>query len=330
MPQAGCPHQCVFCNQRAITGERKARPQINELTEFISTFLTYKHRNAQDVQLSFYGGNFLGLPKKDLIQLLELAQSFVIKKKVDSIRCSTRPDTISLSRLQLLENYDIKTIEIGVQSMDNNVLNLSQRGHTSETTIQATKLLKSSGYIVGHQLMLGLPGETEHSFKQTVRQIIDMQPDFVRLYPTVVLKGSLLADWYTSGRYHPLSLEKAVALAKKALMLFQANNIPIIRMGLHSQENLKENILTGPFHPSFGHMVYSEQMLDKVCEKINASQSNMISILANEKDMSVLTGIKQTNIKKIRSKFPDKQISIVSDPGIKNICIFEHLMSKGG
>ncbi|MBF0450299.1 MAG: radical SAM protein [Candidatus Magnetomorum sp.] len=331
LPQAGCSHKCVFCDQYAITGSRKARPDLQSVTETIHTFLTYNHRKHSEVQLSFYGGNFLGLPENYLIQLLELAQSFVNQKQIDSIRFSTRPDTVTQNQLQLLKNYAIKTVELGVQSMDDHVLLLSQRGHKAIDSCRATECLKDSGYQIGHQLMIGLPGETEDSFYQSVTQVIRMRPDFVRLYPAVVLKGSLLADEYTSGRYHPLSLEKAVTLAKKSWILFHSHKIPVIRMGLHSQKDIEKNILAGPFHPAFGHMVHSERMFDRVTEKINRSHSNEITILANPEDMSPLIGIQQSNLKKLRSQFPKKRIQIVSDPGIKDICILENLKkNKGG
>ena len=324
LPQAGCPHQCVFCNQRAITGVRKAYPTLSALAENITTFLTYNHRHNPDIQLSFYGGNFLGLSDTYLIQLLDLAQSFVDKKQINSIRFSTRPDTVTEKQLQLIKNYTIKTVELGVQSMDDKVLQCSQRGHTSAVSRKATALLKSSGYTIGHQLMPGLPGENDQSFIQTVKHVIDMHPDFVRLYPTVVLKGSLLANWYKSGRYHPMTLENAVTIVKNSVILFQENGIKVIRLGLHSQEHLKANIVAGPFHPSFGHMVYSEQMLDRMSQQIKASHSDTISILANPKDMSLLTGIHKKNIAKLKTSFPEKRIKIISDPGIEKICIIEH------
>ena len=324
LPQAGCPHQCVFCDQHAITGVRKALPNIKSITETINNFLSYNQRKNPFIQISFYCGNFLGLPEKHMIALLDCAQSFVDEKKVHSIRFSTRPDTVTGNRLQLLKNYAIKTIELGVQSMNDNVLYLSQRGHKSIDTCNATKQLKSEGYQIGHQIMLGLPGENEQDYAKSINQVIKMKPDFVRLYPLLVLKSSLLADWYLSGRYKPLSLKLAVKMAKNSLILFQSHNIQVIRIGLQAQDCLENNILAGPFHPAFGHMVLSEYMLDRVTEQVQLSHSCHISILVNPKLISRITGMEQGNLQRLKSRFPQKHIQIIPDPGIMDFSIFEH------
>jgi len=324
LPQAGCPYQCVFCDQHAITGERNAYPDIKTIEENINNYLSFnKHKNSY-IQISFYGGNFLGLPKKKIIKYLECAQSFVDEKKVNSIRFSTRPDTVTDNRLKLIKKYAIKTIELGVQSMNDHVLKLAQRGHKSIDSYKATKLIRSEGYQIGHQIMIGLPGENEQTYEKSIDHVIKMHPDFVRLYPTLVLKSSILADWYLSGRYEPLSIKLAVKIAKKSLILFQSHNIKVIRMGLQTQENLENSILAGPFHPAFGHMVKSEYMLDCVKEKIQLSSSFNISILINPKFMSRLTGLEKNNLKRLKSFFPKKHIQVIPDPGIKVFSIFEH------
>jgi len=323
LPQAGCPHQCIFCNQYAITNIQPSKISSIALTEIIEKFLSYNHRNNPDVQISFYGGNFLGLPQAEIMKLLECAQSFVDCKKVTGIRFSTRPDTVTQKRLQLLKKYAIQTVELGVQSMIDDVLIKSRRGHSSESICQSTEILKKLGYQVGHQIMSGLPGDNSETFTQTIQQIIALKPDFVRLYPTLVLKGSILASWYRKGHYKPLSLNQAVTMAKDCLKQFQKNNIPIIRMGIQPQDNLESHILSGPYHPAFGHLVYSELLLDKVTEQIKLSSTNNIAILVHPKRMSEMKGIHQTNVKQLSGRFPHKTIQIISDPGISDVQILE-------
>jgi histone acetyltransferase (RNA polymerase elongator complex component) len=329
LPQAGCPHHCVFCNQYEITDVRSNHIRDDILTDMIDRFLAYNHRKNPNVQISFYGGNFLGLPALKMTPLLECAQRYVDCHKVGGIRCSTRPDTVTQNRLQLLSRYAIQTVELGVQSMDDTVLQKSQRGHTSESTCQATAILKENGYQVGHQLMSGLPGDNPKTFMQTIARVIDLKPDFVRLYPTLVLKGSELAKWYREKKYRPQSLNQAVTMAKECLKRFQANNIPLIRMGIQPQDNLKSHILSGPYHPSFGHLVYSELLLDNVTEQIKQTNANHIVILTNPKKISEMKGINQTNVKQLSRRFPNKKIQIVSDPRISDVQILEIQPRRG-
>jgi len=323
IPQAGCPFRCVFCNQYIITGIQKETLRSSKIIEIINEFLKYNHTHNPNVQISFYGGNFLGLSQKEMIHLLDVGQSYVSAQKVQSLRFSTRPDTVSFNQLQRLQPYCVKTIELGVQSMNDRVLEKCHRGHTSDDTRKATRLLKKGGYTVGHQLMIGLPGDNEHSYFQTVEQIIALQPDFVRLYPTLVFKNSTLARWYQSGEYNPLTLDRAVMLAKKTLNLLSRHEIPVIRMGLQSQDRMESNILAGPYHPSFGHFVYSEQMFDRVCKEIQLLQSSQVTVLVNNRQISQLQGLQQNNIRRLNEKFPDKRIRIILDPAISDICIMD-------
>ncbi|ETR71452.1 MAG: radical SAM domain-containing protein [Candidatus Magnetoglobus multicellularis str. Araruama] len=323
LPQAGCPHRCVFCNQYAITNVSTQQIHPNHLSGIVDQFLKYNHHQNANVQISFYGGNFLGLPENQILQLLETAQTYIHSQKIQSIRFSTRPDTIKKNRLQLLKNYAIKTIELGVQSMNDQILALSRRGHSSDDTRLASMILKDYGYQVGHQLMPGLPGDTDKTFDNTIEEVIALKPDFVRLYPTLVLKGSLLAKWYLANRYTPLTLNRAVSLVKNCLKQFQNNQIPVIRMGIQPQDQLERYILAGPYHPAFGHLVYSEILLDSVTETIKQTCSNQIIIVVNPRQVSKLKGINQNNVMQLTHRFPQKNIRIVSDPGIPNLCVLE-------
>ena len=196
LPHAGCPHRCVFCNQNAITRAPSGLPSESELESAIVQFLSYTLKRHSTIQIAFFSGNFLGLAPAAVEAFLRLAQRFVQYGRVDSIRFSTRPDTIDRKRLDVLAGYPVRTVELGVQSMVDDVLRRSLRGHTAAQTAAAVKLLKAEGYAVGLQMMVGLPGDTVDRALDTAHRLVDLQPDFVRIYPTVVLKKSLLADWY--------------------------------------------------------------------------------------------------------------------------------------
>ena len=259
LPHAGCLHQCVFCNQTCITGASRDALSMENVELKICDFLTYKKGDRRPVQVAFYGGNFLGLDKEYIKRLLNLSIKFVKNKDIDTIRFSTRPDTIDPDRLDIIKNYPVSTIEIGAQSMDDRVLTAAKRGHFASDTQKAAALLKQRHYETGIQMMVGLPGEDEDSSLSTGHRIAELAPDFVRIYPTVVLKNSLLAKWYQNGKYLPWSLERSVAQVKRLYLLFKKKGIRVIRMGLQAVKDLDSGtaILAGPYHPAFGHMVHS-------------------------------------------------------------------------
>ena len=233
IPHAGCPHQCVFCNQNIITGAPSESLNAS-LANTIDRFLTYKRPSRSHVEVSFYGGNFLGLPEERILHLLIEAKSFIDSGKIESIRFSTRPDTIDEDRLNLIAPFPISTIELGVQSMDEKVLGISKRGHTAGDTVDAVVRLKEKGFNIGLQMMTGLPGDTVAGSLETAQKIIALKPDFVRIYPTLVLEGSALALLYKKKQYIPISLEECVDQLKALHLLFQSAHIPVIRMGLQA------------------------------------------------------------------------------------------------
>ena len=264
IPHLGCPHQCVFCDQKSITGHDDGIVSPDLVREKVLDLIGHKGSRRGSVELAFYGGNFLGLTKTYRTALLDEAQALVREGKIDSIRFSTRPDPVSLSHLGALAAYSIGAVELGVQSMDDQVLNLSQRGHRAKDTCRSVQILKSHGVSVGVQIMPGLPGDTQETILETGSQVVALSPDFVRIYPTVVVKGTVLEKWFCSGRYEPLTLDQAVEITKKLLMVFTKDNIPVIRMGLQTTNSLlaSGNIVAGPFHPAFGHLVHSAVFLD--------------------------------------------------------------------
>jgi histone acetyltransferase (RNA polymerase elongator complex component) len=320
LPNLGCPHRCVFCNQAAITGPNKNKPTPEKISNFIDMFLKYRVKKRAPVQLAFYGGNFLGLQPDYIQSLLETAGQFVTAGRIDSIRLSTRPDTIDPQRLDLIRKAPVLTIELGVQSMDNQILALTQRGHTSLDTENAVELLKKRGYEIGLQMMVGLPGDDKNKTFATGRRIAELSPDFVRIYPTVVLENSLLAKWYRQGKYLPETLESSVRIVKELYLFFRDNNIPVIRMGLQVSEDFDKSptILAGPYHPSFGHLVHSEIFLDKARSLLDSRRlhHDMVIIKVHPRSVSKMRGLRNQNIKTLKREYKLRSIKVVSDSSL--------------
>jgi len=316
LPHAGCPHQCIFCDQTAITGQKKGIPSPGDLRRVVDAFLKHKTQERKAPQLAFYGGNFLGLETGDMISLLQLADDLNKAGKIDSIRFSTRPDTVTRSALALISKYPVKTIEIGVQTMDDAVLKKANRGHTAADIEKALKRLQEESYEIGVQLMVGLPGDSEEIALLSGDRIAALSPDFVRIYPTLVMENSRLAAAYRKGTYSPLSLEKAVTLVKKLYLVFQKRNIGVIRMGLQATEDLDKcaGVLAGPYHPSFGHLVHSEIFLDKAMEKIvpGVPGGKTLSIRVHPRSVSKMRGLNNFNIQRLEEQF-GKEVEIVPD-----------------
>ena len=236
---------------------------------------------------------------------------------MDGIRFSTRPDTIDTERLDILENYPVATVELGVQSMDDQVLALAGRGHSASDTIRAVEALKERQLGVGLQMMVGLPGDSGAQALVTARKIADLGPDFVRIYPTVVVKNSRLAQWFKRGKYTPLSLEDAVTLVKKIYLIFKQEEIEVARMGLQATDDLEDGstVLAGPHHPSFGHLVYSEIFYDQAVAEIESAGlvKDTLTILVNPRSISKMRGLNNSNIKKLKNQFRFDSIAVMPD-----------------
>ncbi len=322
IPHSGCPHMCAFCDQSIITNTKQRLPDQNKIEEITNEFLGYKGKRTP-VQLAFFGGNFLGLNPSYIREVLNIASRLKHNNKIDSVRFSTTPDTISKANLDLIKEYPVSTIELGVQSMNDEVLAISNRGHTSQCTINATSLLKEYGYEVGMQMMVGLPDESASRTLKSAKAILNLKPDFLRIYPLIVLKGSIIADWYHSGKYKPLNLDECVSMVKKIYILFNDQNIPIIRMGLQSSEMLQadNSMVAGPWHPAFGHLVLSEIFFDKSKSIINNilienPEHNSIVLKVHPSQESKLRGDKNNNIEKLKQTFPEIDFQIEPDTSI--------------
>ena len=320
LPHAGCPHQCVFCNQTSITGAQRDSVSPEKVERQIHEFLKYKGNDRRPVQAAFYGGNFLGLEKEYIKRLLDVSAKFVKNKEIDAIRFSTRPDTIDHDRIEIIKNYPITAVEIGVQSMDDGVLAMVKRGHSASDTQKAVALLQDRHYQIGLQMMVGLPEEDEAGSLSTAYRIGELEPDFVRIYPTIVLKNSLLARWYENGTYRPWSLERSIAHVKTLYLFFKKKNIPVIRMGLQASGDLDSGaaVLAGPYHPAFGHMVHSEIFLDMAVGIIAAKKGgrNTVSIKVHPQSISKMRGMKNSNVETLKRRFQLQSLKIVPDSSL--------------
>jgi len=318
LPNAGCPHHCVFCNQVGVTGFREAVCSSNAFNKSVVRFLNHKGPNRYPVQISFYGGNFLGLEKDEIQRLLTEAEQYVSTGRVNSIRFSTRPDTITTEKLNGLDGYTVSTIELGVQSMNDRVLAMSGRGHTAADVVGAVSLLKEGGYETGLQMMVGLPGDDDNGAMASAEKIAALAPDFVRIYPTLVFRNSGLAGWYQTGRYMPMPLDLCVTLVKKLYKIFRDRKIPVVRMGLQASDEPEfvDSLLAGPYHPAFGHLVYSELFLDRVLSEI-ASISGLpdrITLRVHPRWESRWRGQNNRNIHHLTETFQLQEIRILTDP----------------
>jgi histone acetyltransferase (RNA polymerase elongator complex component) len=317
VPQKGCPHRCVFCNQVSIIGTARGEVSRDAVGARISEFLGYRGNRRDSVQVAFYGGNFLGLSEAYRLSLLEEAEKFVEQGKVDGIRFSTRPETVTPESLAALAPYSVQTIEVGAQSMDDEILSISQRGHTARDTENAVGRVRGCGREVGIQIMPGLPGDTAESILETGRRVAALQPDFVRIYPTVVVRNTLLETWYHAGRFVPLSLDDAVELTKGLYLLFKAAGVSVIRMGLQDTESLSRSggLVAGPFHPAFGHLVHSAVFLDLAVQALERRKApgERVAIRAHPHDVSKVRGLRNDNVTELTMRFHLKQLQVLDD-----------------
>ncbi len=312
----GCPNRCVYCNERITAGDYPDR-----ITEDLFRRIVDKHLKSLDeyvyIQIAFYGGNFTGIDRNYQTELLEYAESYIRKGLVNSVRISTRPDYIDEDRAELLKNYHVKTVEIGAQSMVDEVLNLSNRGHSSDDVRRAMEILKAKGFETGIHLMAGLPGDTEERFRYTVEETIKLHPHMVRIHPTIVFQDTALAKSYQKGEYKPISMADAIKLCKYALGKFETANIPVIRLGLQMTREMERegSIIAGPHHPAFRSLVEGSIFLDMASKLLKSTGpgKEIATFLLNPKDASDFRGMRNQNIKSIKERFDVTEISIRED-----------------
>ncbi len=310
VPHMGCPHDCVFCSQKTITGTQdimtphKARKIIDKFLKDI--------KPEGYVEIAFFGGSFTGIPKPERIGFLEVASEYVKKGVVSGIRLSTRPDYITEEILAELKNYGVTAIELGVQSMDSEVLNLSGRGHDTKCVKKAVELIRKYPFELGLQMMTGLPGDTFEKSLQTAREFVKLKPDTVRIYPTLVIKGTVLEKMYLNGKYTPMTVEGAAELLGELKEIFDSSAIRIIRMGLQTTEEISRDgeVVAGPFHEAIGELAKSNIFLKKLYKLLENFKEPVAVIGCNNVEVSQVIGHKRRNAEAIYNKYKIKLVVI--------------------
>ena len=310
VPHLGCPNDCVFCNQRRISGHTEpatAQTVKNAIEEAAALTPLGTKR-----QLAFYGGSFTAIPEARQVELFEAAQPYIEDGTISSIRLSTRPDAIDASVLKRLKKYGVAVVELGAQSMCDRVLELSGRGHDSADVENASKLIKAAGFDLILQMMTGLPGDTDESCIETAKKIIALEPDGVRIYPTVIVRDTVLCDMWHAGTYKEHTVEDAVRICAKVVPLFNAAGIPIIRMGLNPTEDLSGgDALGGAYHPALGELVLSRIMLEKARTLLVGTKPGSRVVLGvNRSDVSKMVGQHRCNVKALTSEFSLSELKI--------------------
>ena len=296
VPHRGCPHDCIFCNQKKITGV-STDITSEDARNIIEEYLTTIDKDAS-VEVAFFGGSFTAIDVDIQRSLLSVAKEYVDKGLINDIRMSTRPDCIDDEILTMLKEYKVSIIELGVQSLDEDVLRDSIRGHHADEVFKSAKLIKDYGIQLGLQMMVGLPSDAERKCIETARKFIEMKPDCVRIYPTLVVKETGLENLLNAKQYSPFTLEESVQIVKKLLALFYVNNINVIRVGLQATDDIQlgKAILDGPYHPAFRELVESEMIKDYLKSIVieNKVKSNLI-VKTNKKNVSKIIGNKKSN-----------------------------------
>lgn len=297
IPHAGCPNQCSFCDQKIISGKIKA-PSPEEVEVFLQKNVPIL-KNPKQTEIAFFGGSFTAINRDYMISLLKIAARFAAGFELAGIRISTRPDAVDEEICSVLKAYGVTVVELGAQSMDDSVLTANERGHSVNDVITASSLLKKSGFQLGLQMMTGLYKSSPEIDRKTAENFVALQPDMVRIYPAITLKYTKLEEYYRSGRYLPQTLEEAVELCSALLVLFDDANIPVIRLGLHASEELKNGYLAGPYHPAFRELCESRLMYHKACEILKDTPKGNVALEVAPSSASKMVGQRRENLKKL-------------------------------
>lgn len=293
----GCPHTCVFCDQRSISGSGGRLPDAGEIGARIRAW--HGSARSRPLEVAFFGGTFSALPRQVQQRLLEAVHPFLLSGEVDSIRISTRPDALDAGSVQWLASQGVRTVELGVQSMDDAVLEASGRGHAAQASLEAIRCIRECGLVAGAQLIPGLPGDTPATSRSSMERVIDAGADFIRLYPAVVLRGTELARLYGEEAYRPLTLQEGVTICKELLRIALRRGIPVIRIGLQDDEGLRHGaILAGCWHPALGHLVQCELFYDLLLQ-LTASMpdhAQPVTVNCHPSRLSTVIGHKRNNM----------------------------------
>lgn len=311
IPELACPNRCIYCNQRHISGQLQVvKPEeIKQIIEqHLATFI-----RPSEVELAFFGGSFTGIDEKDMLTYLQIVQPYIEQGEIKSIRISTRPDYINEKILDILQQYNVKDIELGAQSLNEEVLAFAKRGHTVRDVENASQLIKSYGFSLGLQMMIGLPLDTVEKSKETAKKILKLGAESTRIYPTLVINNTDLADLYRQNKYKALSLDEAVDWTTEIYKIFSQSSIKILRIGLHPSEALINGteLLAGPFHVSFKELVLTK-IWQEIFEKLPI---NTKTILVNPREINYAIGYNSKNKQLLQKKFP--YLKFISDSNVE-------------
>ena len=301
VPHLGCPHACVFCDQRAVAGTAHV-PAPSDVRRLIEEGL---QKSGPAPEVAFYGGSFTAIGLERMQALLAAAFPFVQDGRVCALRCSTRPDAVDGEVLACLARFGVRTVELGAQSMCDDVLSLAGRGHTAQDTVRASEMIKTAGLRLGLQVMPGLPGDTRERSVETARRTAALAPDFVRIYPVVVLKNTPLFDLWQSGAYRALTVEEGALLAADMLEIYDAASIPVIRIGLNPTDALSAGeAAAGAYHPALGELARSQVYLRRACTALDAAGGNGVAVLlVHPSCISLMVGQHRANLRALSERY---------------------------
>lgn len=323
VPHLGCPNDCIFCNQKSISGQKKSITK-EEAKKTIEYFLDNIKDKEAKKEIAFFGGSFTGIEVEKQEELLQIAYEYIEKGQVDSIRISTRPDYINKEILKRLKKYKVKTIELGVQSANDYILGRANRGHTFEDVKKASKLIRWYGFNLGHQMMVGLPESNRIDEINTAKALIKLKPKMVRIYPVLVIKGTKLEKEYNEGVYEPLPLVQAIETCKQLVRMFADKKIEVIRVGLQNTDEIsnpdeeQSEVVAGPFHPAFRQLVESGMWYDAIVEKIKKLNVKVkeVEVTVNPIDINNVIGHKRENVLKLKDTY-EVDLIVKQDESVK-------------
>lgn len=323
VPHLGCPNDCVFCNQKSISGQKENMTK-EKAKKIIDDYLENIANEEAEVEIAFYGGSFTAIETKLQEELLETAYEYIQEGKVESIRISTRPDCIDKEILKRLKKYKVKTIELGVQSANDYILKRTNRGHTFADVKKASKMIRWNGFKLGHQMMVGLPESTRIDEINTAKALIKLKPKMVRIYPVLVVKNTKLEQEYQEGKYEPLPLVQAVEVCKELVRMFADKKIDIIRVGLQNTDEITEpgteqsEVVAGPYHPAFRQLVESALWYDAIVGKIKKLNVKVkeVEVTVNPIDSNNVIGHKKENVMKLKDTY-DVDLILKQDEEMK-------------
>ncbi len=331
IPHLGCPHDCVFCNQKKISGHGNFDPEtvIPEIEEALATM-----REGEIPEIAYFGGSFTGIDRELMIRLLDIAEGYVKTGKVSGIRMSTRPDYISEEILDILGNYTVSAIELGLQSLSDEVLLLSEREHTTKDSVRACRLIRERGIPLVGQMMICLPGGTLENECETARALVSLGCRAARVYPTVVFRGTKLCRMAESGSYLPLTNEEAIRRTKEVLKILIAGRLSLLRIGLSSNEDIRnpEEVYAGATHPALGELclgeIYYDLIRGKLRESLESFKGGGIAVKVKRGELSKAIGQKRKNITRLSEEFSSKGIKNIRIIGCETLADYEISIEK--